>query len=202
MAAKTSKTIAVGDVHGEPTALQEILRHAQVIDGSNHWASGGDTLVQMGNVIDRGPMSKQAHDFLNHLQRLSHGKDKRSLLRVIDRSRSALPLRPVLRIIRLSPSRYHQETVRQFVAAERFGGRHGLVLVVEVALQDRRILHVQIDLLEAARTGKEEHLRVQGRQLGVPRPRACRSRTRSFRPHTARYSLSSRGCSPRCCSSG
>ena len=39
--------------------------------------------------------------------RLSHGKDKRSLLRVIDRSRSALPLRPVLRIIRLSPSRYH-----------------------------------------------------------------------------------------------
>ncbi len=32
--------------------------------------------------------------------RLSHGKDKRSLLRVIDRSRSALPLRSVLRIIR------------------------------------------------------------------------------------------------------
>jgi len=39
--------------------------------------------------------------------RLSHGKDKRSLLRGIDRSRSALPLRSVLRIIRLSPSRYH-----------------------------------------------------------------------------------------------
>jgi hypothetical protein len=39
--------------------------------------------------------------------RLSDGKDKRSLLRVIDRSRSALPLRSVLRIIRLSPSRYH-----------------------------------------------------------------------------------------------
>ena len=40
--------------------------------------------------------------------RLSDGKDKRSLLRVIDRSRSALPLRSVLRIIRLSPSRYHR----------------------------------------------------------------------------------------------
>ena len=39
--------------------------------------------------------------------RLSDRSDKRSLLRVIDRSRSALPLRSVLRIIRLSPSRYH-----------------------------------------------------------------------------------------------
>ena len=40
--------------------------------------------------------------------RLSDGKEKRSLLRVIDRARSALPLRSVLRIIRLSPSRYHR----------------------------------------------------------------------------------------------
>ena len=40
--------------------------------------------------------------------RLPDGNHKRSLLRVIDRARSALPLRAVLRIIRLSPSRYHQ----------------------------------------------------------------------------------------------
>ena len=40
--------------------------------------------------------------------RLPDGHDKRSLLRVIDRSRSVLPLRSVLRIIRLSPSRYHR----------------------------------------------------------------------------------------------
>jgi len=39
--------------------------------------------------------------------RLPDGNDKRSLLRVIDRSRSALPLRSVLRVLRLSPSRYH-----------------------------------------------------------------------------------------------
>ncbi len=39
--------------------------------------------------------------------RLPDGHDKRSLLRVIDRARSALPLRSVLRVIRLSPSRYH-----------------------------------------------------------------------------------------------
>ncbi len=39
--------------------------------------------------------------------RLPDGHDKRSLLRAIDRSRSTLPLQSVLRVIRLSPSRYH-----------------------------------------------------------------------------------------------
>jgi len=39
--------------------------------------------------------------------RLADGSHKRTLLRAIDRSRSALPLRSVLRVIRLSQSRYH-----------------------------------------------------------------------------------------------
>ena len=39
--------------------------------------------------------------------RLPDGHEKRSLLRVIDQARSVLPLRSVLRVIRLSPSRYH-----------------------------------------------------------------------------------------------
>ena len=43
---------------------------------------------------------------LNHT-RLPDGNDKRSLIRAIERTRLALPLRSVLRAIRLSPSRYH-----------------------------------------------------------------------------------------------
>ena len=39
--------------------------------------------------------------------RLPDGNDKRSLLRVIDQARSALPLRSVLRVVGLSSSRYH-----------------------------------------------------------------------------------------------
>ena len=39
--------------------------------------------------------------------RLPEGRKKRSLLRAMERSRSALPLRSLLRVIRLSPSRYH-----------------------------------------------------------------------------------------------
>ena len=39
--------------------------------------------------------------------RLPDGNDKRSLLQAIERSRVALPLRSVLRVVRLSQSRYH-----------------------------------------------------------------------------------------------
>ena len=39
--------------------------------------------------------------------RLPEGNNKRSLLQAIERSRSALPLRSLLRVVRLSPARYH-----------------------------------------------------------------------------------------------
>jgi len=39
--------------------------------------------------------------------RLPDGSYKRSLLRAVERSRASLPLRSVLRVVRLSPSRYH-----------------------------------------------------------------------------------------------
>lgn len=39
--------------------------------------------------------------------RLSQGSHKRSLLQSIERSRTSLPLRSVLRVLRLSPSRCH-----------------------------------------------------------------------------------------------
>jgi hypothetical protein len=39
--------------------------------------------------------------------RLPDGQDKRLLLRAIEQSRSSLPLRALLRVLRLSPSRYH-----------------------------------------------------------------------------------------------
>jgi hypothetical protein len=39
--------------------------------------------------------------------RLPDGRNKQSLLRAIERSRSSFPLRSVLRAIRLSPARYH-----------------------------------------------------------------------------------------------
>ena len=49
---------------------------------------------------------------LNH-ERVPDGKQKRHLLRAIERSRPTLPLRSVLRVIRLSQSRYHAWTRKE-----------------------------------------------------------------------------------------
>ncbi len=49
---------------------------------------------------------------LNH-ERVPDGKQKRTLLRAIERSRPTLPLRSVLRVIRLSPSPYHGWTRKE-----------------------------------------------------------------------------------------
>ena len=49
---------------------------------------------------------------LNH-ERVPDGKQKRHLLRAIDQSRPTLPLRSVLRVIRLSQSRYHAWTRKE-----------------------------------------------------------------------------------------
>ena len=49
---------------------------------------------------------------INH-ERVPVGKPKRQLLRAIDRSRSTLPLRSVLRVIRLSQSRYYAWTRKE-----------------------------------------------------------------------------------------
>ncbi len=46
-------------------------------------------------------------------KRVPEGKSKAALLRSIDRTREFLPLRAVLRVLRLSPARYHSWTSSQ-----------------------------------------------------------------------------------------
>jgi hypothetical protein len=58
----------VGDVHGELDGLREILRHAGLIDERDSWAGGGSLLIQTGDVIDRGPRSRESVRLLRELQ--------------------------------------------------------------------------------------------------------------------------------------
>jgi hypothetical protein len=58
----------VGDVHGELDGLREILLHAGLIDSRDSWAGGGSLLVQTGDVIDRGPHSRESVRLLRTLQ--------------------------------------------------------------------------------------------------------------------------------------
>jgi hypothetical protein len=69
-----ARIVAIGDLHGDHDAWQAIAAAAGLIDAKGHWSGGNATLVQMGDVVDRGPDSlKIIHD----LQRLQKEAPKR-----------------------------------------------------------------------------------------------------------------------------
>ena len=61
------RIVAVGDVHGAYERFLGILKTAQVIDEQNRWIGGKTSLVQTGDVMDRGPDSKKVYEFLRRL---------------------------------------------------------------------------------------------------------------------------------------
>jgi hypothetical protein len=63
------RIVAIGDLHGDFENCLEILRQAQVIDVYGHWATGRDTVIQLGDVVDRGPHGHTIIDFLGGLAR-------------------------------------------------------------------------------------------------------------------------------------
>ncbi len=65
------RVVAVGDVHGDFEAFVTILRSAGVIDKKNKWTGGKTTLVQTGDVLDRGADSRKAMDLLIALEKQS-----------------------------------------------------------------------------------------------------------------------------------
>lgn len=62
------RIVAVGDVHGDYEQFVKTLRAAEVIDEQNKWIGGKTHLVQTGDVLDRGPDSRQAMDLLINLE--------------------------------------------------------------------------------------------------------------------------------------
>jgi hypothetical protein len=70
-ASSANRIIAVGDVHGSFDGLVEILTDAGLIDGSRHWKGGDATLVQVGDLLDRGVEVRRVMDLLMRLQRES-----------------------------------------------------------------------------------------------------------------------------------
>jgi calcineurin-like phosphoesterase family protein len=66
---KVERIVAVGDVHGAYERYVEILRTAGVLDQRDRWIGGKTHLVQLGDVVDRGPDSRKAIDLLRKLER-------------------------------------------------------------------------------------------------------------------------------------
>lgn len=66
--AAAGRIVAVGDVHGDVAAFEGILRQAGLLDDGGRWSGGGATLVQVGDILDRGPSPRGAMDLLMRLQ--------------------------------------------------------------------------------------------------------------------------------------
>ena len=79
------RVVAHGDIHGELDGFIENLRQAGIIDEYDNWRGGeeeetdeeGNVLVQGGDVIDRGPKSREAMEFLRKLQRQAREAKRR-----------------------------------------------------------------------------------------------------------------------------
>src|SRR5258706_15054266 len=62
------RIVAVGDVHGAYERFVEVLQTAGILDGHLHWGGGRAHLVQLGDVVDRGPDSRKTLDLIERLQ--------------------------------------------------------------------------------------------------------------------------------------
>jgi hypothetical protein len=69
-----ARVVAVADVHGAYREFVALLQRARLIDTRAGWIGGSTTLVQTGDVIDRGARSRECLDLLMTLERQASGK--------------------------------------------------------------------------------------------------------------------------------
>lgn len=72
--AKTSadaaeSVIAIGDVHNDFDDFVAILRRTGLIDSASHWVGGKATLVQVGDLLDRGPKPREVMNLMMALEK-------------------------------------------------------------------------------------------------------------------------------------
>jgi Icc-related predicted phosphoesterase len=62
------RVVAIGDLHGDLDVTRRALRLAGAIDADDHWIGGPLTVVQTGDVIDRGDDDRAVLDLLERLR--------------------------------------------------------------------------------------------------------------------------------------
>lgn len=63
------RLVAIGDLHGDLEKSKQAFRLANLIDGSDRWIGGSTTVVQVGDVLDRGGDELKILYFLEKLKR-------------------------------------------------------------------------------------------------------------------------------------
>jgi hypothetical protein len=64
-----ARVVAIGDVHGAFTEFVAILQRTGLIDAKRRWAGGAATFVQVGDLVDRGPRTRECLDLVMDLER-------------------------------------------------------------------------------------------------------------------------------------
>ena len=62
------RIVAIADVHGAYTAMVATLQNVGVIDDQLRWSGAATHLVIVGDILDRGPRSRDAMDLLMRLE--------------------------------------------------------------------------------------------------------------------------------------
>ncbi len=62
------KIIAVGDLHGDLESFEKILVENNITDENLRWIAGKTHLVQIGDILDRGPQAKDIFNLLMSLE--------------------------------------------------------------------------------------------------------------------------------------
>lgn len=62
------RVVVFPDVHGAYAELLSVLSDTGIIDDAQHWRGGESHLVSLGDLIDRGPGSRQVLDLLMRLE--------------------------------------------------------------------------------------------------------------------------------------
>ncbi len=64
-----SKLFALADIHGDFPRALSVLQVAGVVDENGHWAANSSTLVQTGDIVDRGPDTQKIYAWTRNLTR-------------------------------------------------------------------------------------------------------------------------------------
>ena len=62
------RVVAIGDIHGAGDRLRALLQETGLIDAERGWTGGTATLVQIGDITDRGPQVREIMDLLMRLE--------------------------------------------------------------------------------------------------------------------------------------
>jgi len=61
--------VVIGDIHGDFDDFTLILKRAGIVNEQSHWIAGKTTLAQPGDMVDRGPKSREVMDLIMQLQK-------------------------------------------------------------------------------------------------------------------------------------